>query len=166
MNSEYSEKIEQLYLEMYDMLITYARCSFEEESLAEEAVQETFQIACQKPDKLCKSLNPNGWLVNTLKYTIRNIKRSRENARQLLSNYLIEQMECATFSEDKLSLQLMYDDVSCSEEFKLIKEMAIDGRSHLEMANARGITVNACKKRVQRAKEILQKKMKQDVTKL
>ena len=164
MNSEYSEKIEQLYLEMYDMLITYARCSFEEESLAEEAVQETFQIACQKPDKLCKSLNPNGWLVNTLKYTIRNIKRSRENARQLLSNYLIEQMECATFSEDKLSLQLMYDDVSCSEEFKLIKEMAIDGRSHLEMANARGITVNACKKRVQRAKETLREKIKQDVT--
>lgn len=164
MNSEYSEKIEQLYLEMYDMLITYARCSFEEESLAEEAVQETFQIACQKPDKLCKSLNPKGWLVNTLKYTIRNMKRSRENARQLLSNYLIEQMECATFSEDKLSLQLMYDDVSCTEDFKLIKEMAIDGRSHLEMANARGITVNACKKRVQRAKEILQKKMKQDVT--
>ena len=164
MNLEYSEKIEQLYLEMYDMLITYARCSFEEESLAEEAVQETFQIACQKPDKLCKSLNPKGWLVNTLKYTIRNMKRSRENARQLLSNYLIEQMECVTFSEDKLSLQLMYDDVSCTEDFKLIKEMAIDGRSHLEMANARGITVNACKKRVQRAKEILQKKMKQDVT--
>ena len=164
MNSEYSEKIEQLYLEMYDMLITYARCSFEEESLAEEAVQETFQIACQKPDKLCKSLNPKGWLVNTLKYTIRNMKRNREGARQLLSNYLIEQMECATFSEDKLSLQLMYDDVSCTEDFKLIKEMAIDGRSHLEMANARGITVNACKKRVQRAKEILQKKMKQDVT--
>lgn len=164
MISEYSEKIEQLYLEMYDMLITYARCSVEEESLAEEAVQETFQIACQKPDKLCKSLNPKGWLVNTLKYTIRNMKRSRENARQLLSNYLIEQMECATFSEDKLSLQLMYDDVSCTEEFKLIKEMAIDGRSHLEMANARGITVDAGKKRVQRAKEILQKKMKQDVT--
>ena len=165
MNPEYSQRIEQLYLEMYDRLIIYARCSFEEESLAEEAVQETFQIACLKPDKLCESLNPKGWLVNTLKYTILNMKRSRENARQLLSNYLIEQMECATFSEDKLSLQLMYDDVSCSEEFKLIKEMAIDGRSHLEMANARGITVNACKKRVQRAKETLREKIKQDVTK-
>ena len=40
-----------------------------------------------------------------------------------------------------------------------IKEMAIDGRSHLEMATARGITVAACKKRVQRAKETLQKKL-------
>ena len=164
MNSEYSEKIEQLYLEMYDMLITYARCSFEEESLAEEAVQETFQIACQKPDKLCESINPKGWLVNTLKFTIRNMKRGRECARQILSSYLITQNECIAFSEDKLSLQLLYEDISYTEEFKLIKEMAIDGRSHLEMAKARGISVSACKKRVQRAKEILQKKTKQDVT--
>ena len=165
MNPEYSEIIEQLYIEMYDKLIIYARCSFEEESLAEEAVQETFQIACLKPDKPSESPNPRGWLVNTLKFTIRNMKRSRESARQLLSNYLITQNECIAFSEDKLSLQLMYEDISHTEEYKLIKEMAIDGRSHLEMANARGITVNACKKRVQRAKETLQAKIKQDVTK-
>ena len=165
MNPEYSKRIEQLYLEMYDKLIIYARCSFGEESLAEEAVQETFQIACLKPDKLCESLNPKGWLVNTLKFTIRNMKRSRENARQLLSNYLITQNESIAFSEDKLSLQMMYEDVSHTEEFKLIKEMAIDGRSHLEMANAREISVNACKKRVQRAKETLREKIKQDVTK-
>ena len=164
MNPEYSQRIEQLYLEMYDKLIVYARCSFEEESLAEEAVQETFQIACMKPDKLSESLNPRGWLVNTLKFTIRNMKRSRESARQLLSNYLITQDECIAFSEDKLSLQLMYEDISHTEEFKLIKEMAIDGRSHLEMATVRGISVSACKKRVQRAKETLQKKIKQDVT--
>ena len=165
MNSEYNQRIEQLYLEMYDKLIAYARCSFEEESLAEEAVQETFQIACLKPDKLCESLNPRGWLVNTLKFTIRNMKRTRESARQLLSNYLITQNECIAFAEDKLSLQLMYEDISHTEEFKLIKEMAIDGRSHLEMANARGISVSACKKRVQRAKETLREKIKQDVTK-
>ena len=98
MNPEYSEIIERLYMEMYDKLLIYARCSFEEESLAEEAVQETFQIACLKPDKLCESLNPRGWLVNTLKYTILNMKRSRESARQLLSNYLITQNECITSS--------------------------------------------------------------------
>lgn len=164
MNPKYSERIEQLYLEMYDMLMTYARCSFAEESLAEEAVQETFQIACQKPDKLCESLNPKGWLVNTLKFTICNMKRSREHARQILSGYLISQQECAAYSEDELCLQVMYGDVSHMEEFKLIKEMAIDGRSHLEMATARGISVDACKKRVQRAKEALKQKMKHSVT--
>lgn len=165
MNPEYSKIIEQLYLDMYDMLITYARCSFQEESLAEEAVQETFQIACQKPEKLCESVNPKGWLVNTLKFTILNMKRNREHARQILSRYLLSQQEDIAFFEDKLCLQLMYEDIADMEEFQLIKEMAIDGKSHLEMANARGISVSACKKRVQRAKETLKKKMKQDVTK-
>ena len=163
MNPEYGERIEQLYQEMYDMLFAYARCSFAEESLAEEAVQETFKIACQKPDQLCESPSPKGWLVNTLKNTIRNMKRSRGSMQQLLT--LIEQNEPAAYSEDRLPLELMYKDISNTEDFKLLVEMAVEGKSHLEMATARGISVNACKKRVQRAKETLQKKMKQDVTK-
>lgn len=160
MTAEQSKLIEQLYQEMYDMLIIYARCSLDEEALAEEAVQEAFQIACQKPESLFESLNPQGWLVNTLKNTIRNMKRSRESARLLLSRYLAVQTKDVAFSEDKASLEIMYANVADTEAFHLIKEMAIDGRSHLEMANARGITVAACKKRVQRAKETLQKKLR------
>ena len=163
MNSEYSEQIEKLYLEMCEMMVCYARCSFKEESLAEEAVQNTFQIACQKPDQLCESVNPKGWLVNTLKFTIRNMKRSREHTQMLLS--LVEQDESVTYSEDRLPLHLMYEDISDTDDFKLLVEMAIDGRSHLEMATARGISVDACKKRVQRAKEALKKKIRQYVTK-
>ena len=163
MNPDYNQQIEELYLEMYDMMICYARCSFKEESLAEEAVQETFQIACQKPAQVCESVNPKGWLVNALKFTIRNMKRSRDHTRLLLS--LVEQDESVTYSEDRLPLRLMYEDIADSEEFKLLVEMAIEGKSHLEMANARGISVDACKKRVQRAKETLKKKLKQDVTK-
>ncbi len=163
MNPEYSKKIEQLYFEMYDMLFAYAKCSLAEESLAEEAVQETFKIACQKPEQLCESQNPKGWLVNALKFTIRNMKRNRERTQQLLS--LVEQNDAAVYSEDKLPLELTYENVAHTEEFKLLVEMAVDGKSHLEMADVRGITVAACKKRVQRAKETLQKKMKQDVTK-
>lgn len=158
MTAEQNKLIEQLYLEMYDMLLTYARCSLDEEALAEEAVQETFQIACQKPERLAECPNPRGWLVNTLKHTIQNMKRNRESARQLLSRYLALQTKEVAFSDNKISLEITYEDVADLEEFKLIKEMAVDGRSYLEMAAARGITLAACKKRVQRAKEILQKK--------
>ena len=165
MDPEYCEKIEQLYLEMFDMLLCYAQCSFPEPSLAEEAVQETFRIACQKPEQLCQSPNPRGWLVNTLKFTIRNIKRSRENALRLLSAYLFRQGTCVTLSEDRQSLQLLLANVSESEDFQLLKEMVIDGRSQLELAASRGISVDACKKRVQRAKEKLQEKIISDVTK-
>ena len=150
---------------MYDMLTAYARSSLSEEALAEEAVQETFRIACQKPEDLCDSPNPKGWLVNTLKFTIQNTKRSQESARQLLSEYLAEQSRQILYTDDKVSLDVLYENVADLEAFKLLKEMAIDGKSHLEMAQSRGISVAACKKRVQRAKDLLQKKLYTDVTK-
>ena len=165
MNTAQSNLIERLYFEMYDMLLIYARNSLDEDSLAEEAVQETFRIVCQKPEHLFESPNPKGWLVNTLKNVIRNMKRSRESAQMLLSKYLAVQTKEIAFSETKVGLEVMYENVADTEEFKLIKEMAIDGRSHLEMATDRGITVAACKKCVQRAKETLQKKLFPHVTK-
>lgn len=158
MDTEQRELIERLFLEMYEKLLMYARYALPESSLAEEAVQETFQIACQKPESLQESPNPQGWLVNTLKNTIRNIKHNRANAERILAQYL-HVPDDRTYSEDELNLSVLYEDIVDTEEFKMLKEYAIDGRSHLEMATARGITINACKKRLQRAKEKLRIKI-------
>ena len=158
MTSDQRKRIEEFYLEMYDRLFIYARSALDNESLAEEAIQETFRIVCMKPEDLLSSPNPKGWIVNTLKYTIQNMKRSRDKANVLLTQYLAANSSVA-FSEDRISLEVTYENVACSEEFSLIKEMAVDGRSHLEMAQSRGISVAACKKRVQRAKEFLRRKI-------
>ena len=158
MTSDQRKRIEEFYLEMYDRLFIYARSALDNESLAEEAIQETFRIVCMKPEDLLSSPNPKGWVVNTLKYTIQNMKRSRDKANVLLTQYLAANSSVA-FSEDRISLEVTYENVARSEEFSLIKEMAVDGRSHLEMAQSRGISVAACKKRVQRAKEFLRRKI-------
>ena len=157
MNAEQSRRIEELYSEMFEKMKVYACCSLDNEALAEEAVQETFRIACQKPEQLCESVNPRGWLVKTLRYTIQNIQSNRATAKRILEKYSRTQIK--DFSEDRLDLHILYENVADTEEFKLLVEMAIDGRSHLEMANSRGISVSACKKRVQRAKKTLQKKI-------
>jgi RNA polymerase sigma-70 factor (ECF subfamily) len=160
MNLEQKICIEELYLEMYDMLMIYARVNLDSESLAEEAVQETFRIACQKPDSVCSSANPQGWLVNTLKNTIRNMKGSRAIAKRILETYMITQLREFSVTEDRINLNVLYENVADTEEFKLLSEMAVEGRSHEEMARSRGITVTACRKRVQRAKETLQRKIR------
>lgn len=165
MNAEQRKRIEELYLEMFNMLLSYARASLREESLAEEAVQETFQVACRKPEQILSSPNPKGWLVNTLKYTIFDIKRDSESVRRVLAAYQALQAEDFTVSENSISLDVMYGNLAKTEDFKLLKEMALEGRSYLEMATARGISINACKKRVQRAREKLQEKIKIYVTK-
>lgn len=159
MNAEQSCRIEELYLDMFEKLKIYAYCSLESDALAEEAVQETFRIACQKPEQLCASSNPRGWLVQTLKYTIHSIQNDRTLTQKLIEKYLA-QVKDISFAEDSLDLRILYENVSDLKEFKLLVEMAVDGQSYLEMAASRGISVSACKKRVERAKKILRKKLK------
>lgn len=160
MNPEQSRMIEALYLEMFDKMMAYARSSLENDAIAEEAVQEAFRVACQKPEQLCQSVNPRGWLVQTLKYTICNIKSNQATAKKLVEQHLIARYKDDSVSEDPIDLHVLYQNVADTEAFKLLVEMSVEGRSHLEMAESRGITVDACKKRVQRAKETLQKKIK------
>ena len=160
MNSQYNTEIERLYLRMYDRLFAYARSTLSNDSLAEEAVQETFRIACQKPEELLNSPRPEGWLINTLKNVMSNMIRSRAIANRILSEYIAAQTPEYSESVEWIRFEILYENISEMEEFQLIKEMAVDGLSHLEMAEKRGISVAACKKRVQRAKEVLRKKIK------
>lgn len=159
MKTLYREEIERLYLQMFSLLFEYARSSLPNNSLAEEAVQETFRIACQKPEALCSSPNPEGWLVNTLKYVISNMERSRNIAMRILRGYFATNITELTTSTDRIGVEILYDDIADTEEFKLLKELAIDRRSYLEMAESRNISIDTCRKRVQRAKEKLRKKI-------
>ena len=159
MKADQKRKIEQLYLEMYSLLFEYGCSSLQNSSLSEEAIQETFRIACMKPEDLLTSPNPRGWLVNTLKNVIRNINRRQASANKLLIAYTAAHGNGGAFAEDEINLAVTYSNIAHTEEFKLIKEMAVDGRSYLEMAQARGISVDACKKRVQRAKDFLRRKI-------
>lgn len=159
MNAWYCKEIDRLYLQMYPMLFEYARSSLSSDSLAEEAVQDTFAIACQKPEALCECRNPEGWLVNTLKHVISNMLRSQSIARRILLDYFASHANDISVSSDHVGLEILYGDIAGLEEFKLVKEMALDGRSYLEMAEDRGITVATCRKRVERAKKLLQKKV-------
>lgn len=155
--SQPNEVVTELYLTMYDFLLDYAERRLGNHSLAEEAVQETFRIAWMKQDDLCKSVRPKGWLMNTLKNVVSNMRRNQETADRVMREYLAANCRDIAISEDSVRFEIIYGDMAESEELKLIKELA-DGCSYLEMAEKRGISVMACRKRVQRARETLQKK--------
>lgn len=165
MNAEQSRQITELYLEMYDGMMRVARKNEESEALAEEAVQEAFCIACQKLDDCLGSPNPRGWLMSTLVNVILNARKKRANGRRLIEKYLATKYREAAVSENRLDLNILYGKTAESDAFQLLVEMAVEGRSHAEMAASRGISVDACKKRVQRAREELKKYLKEDVTK-
>lgn len=151
-------------MEMYDALMSYALSAMRNPFLAEEVVQDTFRIVCQNPEKLLESPNPKGWLVTALRYVIRNHRKQQNRMRDFLEEYMKGKVRESRASEDTLDARLLYQNLSGSEEFRLLSEMVFGGLTVAEMADRRGITVNACKKRIQRAKEELQRKMKKDVT--
>lgn len=158
MEERYRKQIEDLYRKMYSLLFEYARSTLPNDSLAEEAVQDTFRVACQKPEALWESPNPEGWLVQTLKYVVSNAVRSRAAAARLLKDYIHLRLNEISASEDLEEIETQYGDIAESEELKLLKEMALEGKSYLVMAQERGISVVACRKRMQRAREFLRKK--------
>ena len=47
-----------LFCKHYSYLLNFAKAALKNDSLAEEAVQETFRIACVKVDQLASSKNP------------------------------------------------------------------------------------------------------------
>ena len=160
------EIIAQLYREMYRKLVVYAENALND-SLAEEAVQDTFRIACSKYDELMNSSNPQGWLMNTLKNVIRNIRKEQAN----LNKYFVmtmslddeEFMEVCAFGTDvhkrleDTEVDLMYSDLLTEEEYRLLTLIVRYRYSVLEAAQEFGINVETCKKRAQRAKKKLRK---------
>jgi RNA polymerase sigma-70 factor (ECF subfamily) len=153
------KQIEKLYIQMFDRLLVYARSTLSDEALAEEAVQETFRVACQKPEELCDSANPQGWLVLTLRNAVRHTKDRLTTIQKNTDCSLSSDSQENVTYEDRIQLEVLYEDIADTEAFKLLSEMAIEGKSYQEMAQARGISVSTCRKRVQRAKETLQKKL-------
>lgn len=155
MEAQETQQLEQLYRQMYGLLFGYANATMKDPSRAEEAVQETFRIACDKRSDLLESKNPKGWLVNTLKGVLRNFLR--KDARDskvfvpLPEHYDGEQTQ-------ELSPELLYQDLAKTREYELMVKLT-ESDSVKELAQGLGISENACKKRIQRSRRFLRKRI-------
>lgn len=155
MTNGQNAQIEQLYHELFRPLTIYALSVLRNKELAEEAVQETFRIACAKPEAVCSSLNPKGWLLVTLKNVLKNTVRGMASASRLTEAVKEESKPSST---DPVNIRLLYGRLADTDEFQLIQGVA-EGKTMLELARERNISVEACKKRVQRAREYLKKRI-------
>lgn len=146
---------------MYETLFYYAFCAFESTSLAEEAVQEAFRIACSKPELLVKSKNPQGWMMNAEKYVISNMKRTYLRMNRLVSqSTTVDAQRLGLSASDDYS-EIEYSDLLAPEEYEVLKQVAVEKRSVRDVAREMGISVETCKKKVYRAKKKLEKILKE-----
>ena len=95
----------------------------------------------------------------TLKHVMQNMLRSQRKLQRLL--FLAAGEEQPTMeAPELLDVDVLFSDLSDSEDFRLLKRIALEQCTIVELAQDLGISVEACKKRVQRARKRLQKKLK------
>ena len=158
---EQDELLETLYREMHDKLVKYAYCALMDYGRAEEAVQDTFSIACTRIDVLESSEVPCAWLMKTLKNVIANMRRSQERLKKLVITTLNFEEEMYVQIQEN-NVDLLYSGIIKDEDFLLLKLIAIDNYTMQEAAATLGINIEACKKRVQRAKKKFKSKLESD----
>lgn len=150
--------LEQMYREMYPTLYAYALRILKDHALAEEAIQDTFCIACAKREQCLASTDPRRWIMCTLKYVCQNVLRTQTKLKKLLLSLNTGECQDAG-TPDLVSVDVLFGDLSDSEDFQLLKRIALNRCTMLEMAEELGISVESCKKRVQRARKRLQEKI-------
>lgn len=150
--------VEQLYKDMYPVLHVYALRILGDSALAEEAIQDAFCIVCAKREQFLSSANPRSWIMCTLKHVLQNMLRTQTKLKKLLLS-LDMGGSLPAEAPDMMSVDVLFSDVSDSEDFRLLKRIALDRCTMLEISEELGISVETCKKRVQRARKRLQEKI-------
>lgn len=152
--------INDLYVEQFLSLKSYAQAILGDESSAEEAVQETFRTACSRIDEVITSPNRVGWLFLTLRNTISNMQRSRNRMARIMFYATAELLNnCSDETVQEMGLDTLYNDLAGTPDFELIKKLAIDRCTFAEIAEEQGASIAACKQRAYRARKRLREKM-------
>lgn len=74
---EQDDFIEGLHRKYFKKLTLYAVSALEDSDRAQDVVQDAFHEAVLQIDTLMTHENPGGWLMQTVKYKVRNSERSR-----------------------------------------------------------------------------------------
>lgn len=160
MTAEQNQFLADKYHEKRKFLLEYAESSLHNFALSEEAVQQTFEIACRKIDDFCSSPNPDGWLTKTLSFVIRNIESRQRSERRMIAITDGYRPDLVAAPESPLPLRITYGPLADTPQFCLIYESEVLGRTYKEIAIDLGISETTCKKRAERARDFLRRKMR------
>jgi RNA polymerase sigma factor (sigma-70 family) len=171
LTKEEREFIEKLYRTNQESLFNYAIGRLEK-SNAEEAVQNVFLDLCRKDkkdddgkykiEKVMQYDDPVKWLYKSLKLSISQIIRKKQQLAQLMV-YLPQQadiefgveMGMEDFVDNKPmdeDVDFLYSDLAVHKEFQLIKEFTVEDKSLKDLADKYGVSIRVIEQRLYRAR--------------
>lgn len=160
MTAEQDRFFTAIYLDRRKPLLEYAESNLHNHALAEEAVQQAFEIACRKIEDFQSSPNPKGWIFNAVRFVICNIESRQRTERRVIAPVDEYRPDLVAAPADPLPLRVHFGDLVDLPQFRIVYEMEIVGRTLEEIAIDLGISEAACKKRAERGRKHLQKKLR------
>lgn len=158
LNREEQEFFRGLYQDHYKALFICAYQLGIGKEAAEDYVQDAFTMAIRHIEDIKKSSNPRGYLKQGLKnvigYQLRTLRYAVNLQKKLQEDYDHSQDGQYT---DELRPETLYSGTTSDAELNLLIRFYLDGWSQKELAEEMGISENACKKRIRRAKINLQR---------
>lgn len=158
---------DEIYVRNWGKLIRYAISQVQRKYIAEELVQDTFHDAYAKFNQLIKHDNIDGWLMQTLKYKIRNYRRARQREEKYVEEWhdIIDMKHTSdeftnnliARNEVALIYKFVYSNFNKDDLF-LFRRMIIEGANHKEVSEELGITVWTSQKRLERIRKRIKEK--------
>ena len=160
MTAEQDQFFTKIYKERRKPLLMYAESNLHNHALAEEAVQQAFEIACRKIDDFYSSPNPEGWIFNAVRFVVCNMASRQRTESRVIAPVDEYRPDLVAAPADPLPLRVHFGELVDSPQFRIVYEMEIVGRTLTEIAKELSISEAACKKRAERARKHLQKKLR------
>ncbi len=139
-----------LFESYFEYLVDYAQSYGYSPEVAEDLAQEVFIIAVQKAENLYNAVSQRGWLILTLRNLTSNYQRNIMYAQRLLKNLELQFRE---EQPEQLSPALLYEGAIDADDLELLIRYWSDGESVKKLARDLGISEEACKKRIYRARD-------------
>ena len=160
MTAEQDQFFTKIYKERRKPLLMYAESALGNHSMAEDAVQLAFEIGWRKIEDFQNCPKPEGWIFKSLEFVISNMKSRLRTERRVIAIVDEYRTDLVAAPADPLPLRVHFGDLVDTPQFQIIYEMEFNGRTLAEIAKDLGISENACKKRAERARKDLQKKLR------
>lgn len=165
MTPEQETMFERFYRENLQTLIVYAYCFTSDWQLSRDVVQDAFSktLEPKKAKEFFDSKNQIGWMKNMVKNTARNAVRSRSRQLKWLISYeeYMSLSETDDYPSDHDTMERCRN-LLTEEEMHVLKRLALDNCSYIEIAGELGISMWACYKRAKKIKGKLCDGLKDD----
>lgn len=156
--------LEKLFCENFTVMVRTASRILSDRGLspdmAEDLVQETFLVAQRRFDRLAASPSPVGWLYKTLRNILGDTLRRQTQLQNILRTLGADHED---FCSDSENLLLKYEGVIARDALELLIRVYCFGQPYAAEAERLGISLAACKKRIQRARETFMRNFREEI---